>query len=357
MTVVDQEEISEPTYKFAQIKKIFFSDISRTAITQAEAGKKIPQAQRTNGNKARVWRLRDLPSFGEKWGYIDKPAATTVVTIFASKGGVHKSTLALNTARTAALHGIKTLVVGLDVQGDISTNLDYYDFTGIEDPEEILEIVDETNGLSRLLTNPKEYDLLGHGSRYGLITGVEDNLDELLHLIPEDPQLAQLDRLLTAENNREMWLKNHVVTPLRGQYDLIIFDCSPNWSNLITNALAAADIVLTPLQCGITHFRNFPVFRQLMNEFKSQFNLGYKQLYVPTRLSSTQKLSPEIRTWYLKQVPGTMQSVIKETVVGEEAVANKLSVQEYKPGSSHANDLMEFTKELFTFIEQFHAKA
>ena len=73
--------------------------------------------------RVREWGMDQIPLLGERYGFLKAPSMPLSVSVFTTKGGVLKTTLALNIARMAALHNIKTCVVGLDIQGDITSAL------------------------------------------------------------------------------------------------------------------------------------------------------------------------------------------------------------------------------------------
>lgn len=283
------------------------------------------------------WSLRELPSVGARIGFLPKPREPKAISIFVTKGGVLKSTLTLNIARTAALHGIKTCVVGLDMQGDITTALagenaadDHASFS------EAIRRMDELRGLADL------------ESRQSTLEEVILPTDiPTLFYIPETPELVSLDQNLIHRNRREFWLAENVIAPLKKKFDLILMDCSPNWNRLITNALVASDALISPLECKINNFRNFKTFQALISEFKTDMRAGFRQVYVPTRLTQSRKLSREIFEWYQAQLPDCASVAIRESTQGEEATAMRSSIIEYAPTSSAADEFRELMCEIW----------
>ena len=162
-----------------------------------------------------------------------------------------------------------------------------------------------------------------------------------LFYIPENPELVQLEQAISLRNNRDQWLKEHVIQPLHEHFDLVVLDCSPNWNRLVTNALVACDVLVSPLECKINNFRNFSVFRPFLEDFRRDLKLTFEQIFVPTRFTSTRKLSAEIRSWYLANVPECIHGVIRESVYGEEATATRLSIPEYSPTSVAGDEMRE----------------
>lgn len=284
------------------------------------------------------WTSSELPFVGEKIGYLPKLKAPIAASIFVTKGGVLKSSLTLNLARMAALHGIRTCVVGLDMQGDVTTAL-----SGDEPSEEnesldqALARMNQVRGLADVFTDQACLD------------DVLRTTDlPTLSFIPETPELVALDQSLINRNRREYWLRDSVITPLKREFDLVLMDCSPNWNRLITNALVASDVLISPVECKINNFRNLKTFRALVAEFRRDMGVDFEQVFVPTRLSSGRKLSQEIFSWYRENLaPHCTTQAVRESIQGEESSAMKVSIPEYAPTSVAADELRALTTELW----------
>ncbi|MBQ9210281.1 MAG: ParA family protein [Clostridia bacterium] len=159
-----------------------------------------------------------------------------IIAITNQKGGVGKTTTAVNLSAWLAEMGKKTLMVDLDPQGNT------------------------TSGLGcRVKENNSIYDaLMGRAEMEDCVqkTGVKK-----LKLIGSDIRLAGAEVELVGEEKREYYLKT-LLAPLREDYDYIMIDCPPSLSLLTLNALAAADSVLIPIQCeyyaleGVTSLMN-----------------------------------------------------------------------------------------------------
>lgn len=289
------------------------------------------------------WALGDLPLIGERIGFFKKFSCPTSLAIFTTKGGVLKSTLALNIARTAALHNLKTCVVGLDIQGDITNALGFEsEFDDDDNLGNLLEKLNNTKGLS---------DLFNGQARLGDVI-VPTDLPTLF-LIPETPELVAMNDSLANINRREFWIKEKIVDKLKTHFDLVIMDCSPNWNKLTTNALVACDALISPLECKINNFRNFKVFRHFLKEFKDEMRMNFETVFIPTRYSSNRKLSMEIRDWYEKNVQGCCKLGIRESVQGEEATALYKSLVEHVPGKPIAFEMQDLLIEVHNRVEEF----
>ncbi len=297
------------------------------------------------------WSLLEMPRLGEQVGFMKKPTHPIAVGIFVTKGGVLKSSLTFNLARMAALHGIRVCVVGLDMQGDITANLCVDDGDGgstdkpdathdaADDFVTAIEKIDATRGLADL-----------YSSACGLQDLIQPTDLPTLFYIPETPELVAMEQNLVHRNRREYWLKEKVIAPLKQEFDLILMDCSPNWNRLITNALVASDVLISPLECKINNFRNFRAFKGLINEFCGDLQTHFTHVFVPTRLATGRKLSQEIYQWYRDQLPNCIEGAIRESSQGEEAVALKVSLPEHAPASTPGEEMISILKEIWIKI-------
>lgn len=340
--------MTENFFSSSKVADMFGGQHLKTEINNLEASNQIPQSRRFRSGALfkKGWPIEEIPILGNKIGFFrpfEKPLA---LSVFTTKGGVLKSTLALNLARTAALHGIRTCVVGLDIQGDITTALGFECDLEDGDLSLLLDKLNSTKGLS---------DLFNGQARLEEII-VSTDLPTLF-LIPETPELVAMNDTLSTINRREFWLKEKVIDKLKNNFDLMIMDCSPNWNKLTTNALVACDVLISPLECKINNFRNFKVFRHFLNEFKRDMKMDFETIFIPTRYSSNRKLSLEIKTWYEQNVKGCTSLGVRESVVGEESIALYRSIIEHAPTSDPALEmqklLMEVNQRVQNYLEGF----
>lgn len=335
--------MSMSNYTLKKIQDIFGTEIARSSLIKAEITGLIPSSQReqTGSVQRRAWGTEDLPMIGERYGFLKKVEAPTVITVFTPKGGVLKSSLTLNIGRLAALHNIKTIIIGLDFQSDVTSALGFNN--DLDESASLEEALDKMNSVFGLF----DYER-GEKAISDLIQ-VSDI--PTLHFIPETPELQQLDQAIKDKPRREFWLKDKVIETLKKHYDLIILDCSPNWNQLVTNALAACDLLVSPIECKINNFRNFRAFRIFIEKYKSDVKLSFNHMFVPTRLSPTRKLSSEIRKWYLTNVDNCTETAIREGIHGEEAMASYLSVPEYAPNNLAAQEMRQLLIEIWAQLE------
>jgi chromosome partitioning protein len=327
------------TYTVQRLLNIYAMNIARGTIIKAEESGLIPQSQRQHmGSIARRgWRISDLPRIGERYGFLAHLDKSLTMVFFTTKGGVLKTTLAYHMARTAALHNVKTCVVGLDLQNDVTRILENENEPS--DDQNIDELLDQSDcniGIAGLYRSNKN-----------LKNVIMETDIPTLSYIPEGPELIRLEKQLHSENKRESWLKKHVIEPLKKEFELIVVDCPPNWNLLVSNALVASDILVSPVECRINQFRNLAVFQDLIEAFHKDMDLHFKHIYVPTRFCPMKKLNSDIRRWYLKNLPGVINNAIRESNFTEEAISLRKSVMEHAPKGIIADEMREVIKELW----------
>jgi chromosome partitioning protein len=149
----------------------------------------------------------------------------TILAIANQKGGVGKTTTAINLATALAASGESILLIDLDPQGNASTSL----------------------GLRRADRAAGTYSMLIDRSSPASVT--QPTFVPNLSIIPADPDLAGADVELVGEDRREFRLRDILAADGDSPHSLILIDCPPSLTLLTLNALVAADAVLVPLQC------------------------------------------------------------------------------------------------------------
>lgn len=322
-----------------EIMSLYRTEKTKTSIFRDEANDLIPKAKRIKRGKTfvRVWEERDLPSIGKYYGFLKEPASTKVISIYTPKGGVLKSTLAFNLARALALNGIKTLVIGLDVQCTVTHNLrQEIQVDSLDDIKELPGLYETIKTLNSGGLNVKD-----------VIQGT--NLPTLFY-IPESSNLNLLEQKIRDESRREHFLER-LILPLKDSYKVIIFDNSPNWNFLIQNSLVAATDIVCPVACDIETYRSLTQNIEMINDFKYKMELNWSNfILIPTKLERT-KLSTQIEAQYRTLFPELITTgSIRVAAKGQESSLEKLSVIEYDSKSSLAEDYYEVLKDIWRKI-------
>jgi chromosome partitioning protein len=261
-------------------------------------------------------------SGGEAW---PRPAACRVITIANQKGGVGKTTTAVNLAASLAMHGSRVLVIDLDPQGNASTALDVDHHSGVRSVYDVLvedqplsSVIRPVAGYSHLYCAPAAIDLAGAEI-------------ELVPLVARETRLA---RALAAYDASDL--------------DYIFIDCPPSLGLLTVNALVAAPEVLIPIQCeyyaleGLEQLlRTVELVRSHLNPVLSVTTILLTMYDGRTRLAS--QVADEVRDHFGAVV---LASVIPRSVRVSEAPSYGQSVMTYDPGSSGAQAYLEAAREL-----------
>jgi chromosome partitioning protein len=259
---------------------------------------------------------------GDAW---PRPSSCRVITIANQKGGVGKTTTAVNLAAALAMHGSRVLVLDLDPQGNASTALDVEHHSGIPSVYDVLvderpltSIIRPVEGLPHLYCAPASIDLAGAEI-------------ELVPLVARESRLARS-------------LAGHDASNL----DYIFIDCPPSLGLLTVNALVAAPEVLIPIQCeyyaleGLQQLlHTIELVRSHLNPVLSVTTVLLTMYDSRTRLAS--QVADEVRDHFGSVV---LRSVIPRSVRVSEAPSYGKTVMTYDPGSSGAIAYLAAAKEL-----------
>ncbi len=261
-------------------------------------------------------------SGGESW---PQPSSCRVITIANQKGGVGKTTTAVNLAAALAMNGSRVLVVDLDPQGNASTALDVDHRSGVPSVYDVLvddrpmaSVIRPVEGFAHLYCAPASIDLAGAEI-------------ELVPLVARESRLARSLVSYDASN-----------------LDYLFIDCPPSLGLLTVNALVAAPDVLIPIQCEYYALEGLEQLLRTIDLVRSHLNPGLSVTTIlltmydsRTRLAS--QVADEVRDHFGSVV---LRSVIPRSVRVSEAPSYGQSVMTYDPGSSGALAYLAAAREL-----------
>jgi chromosome partitioning protein len=245
---------------------------------------------------------------------------TVVLAVANQKGGVGKTTTAINLSAAVAAAGTTCLLIDLDPQGNATSGL------GIEvgDQPTVYEVLLDDQPLS---------------------TAIVASGQERLDVVPASPDLAGADVELVPALAREQRLRRALEAPL--SYDLVVIDCPPSLGLLTINALTAATEVLVPVQCEYMALEGLGQLSRTLDAVRRNLNpalnlRGVLLTMYDGRTNLSQQVASEVR----KHFPNTYETVIPRNVRLSEAPSHGLPINLYDPSSRAAKAYAAFAAEL-----------
>ncbi len=283
------------------------------------------QIRKREGSSYEAIPMQPLKSYKDKAPVRHVIGNTKIVAIINQKGGVGKSTTAINLAAALGEMGKQVLLVDLDPQGNCSSGL----------------------GIEKSLIQQCIYDVLLND------VPIEDviipDITEGVDIAPATINLAGAEVELVAEMARENRLKD-AVGSMRGRYDFVLVDCPPSLGLLTVNALVAADKLLIPIQCEFYALEGVTKLLESMKRVKSRLNptldiYGILLTMYDSRTTLSKQVVDEVREYFGRLVFSTP---IPRTVKLSEAPSFGQPITQYDPKGRGALSYIELAKEVIS---------
>jgi chromosome partitioning protein len=239
------------------------------------------------------------------------------ISIINQKGGVGKTTTAINIASGLAKHGKKVLLIDLDPQGNIASSL-------------------------WIKSEHTLYDLLIDGvDPYKCMTTVTENLD----VITSDNSLHKAELILSGQPNREMVLKR-ALSSIQ-DYDYVLLDCPPTLNLLNYNALIYSDETFIPVSTDYLGMEGLRKMIDVLQQIEEVFDHKVKiSAVIPTMFDKRSKLARETLNEIKQGFNGEVTEPIRINTKLKEAPKNGKSIFDYYKSANGAKDYQKIVERL-----------
>lgn len=248
---------------------------------------------------------------------------TKVIAIINQKGGVGKSTTAVNLSAALGELKEKVLLIDFDPQGNSTSGY----------------------GINKETLEKDVYDvLLGEDN---LVDLIQETVEENVYLVPSTIQLAGAEIELVTTENRERLLKN-IIEQVKDSFDYVFIDCPPSLGMLTINALVAADSLLIPIQCEYYALEGVTKLLESMRMVQQSYNqnleiFGVLMTMFDSRTTLSNQVVEEVRRYFGSQV---FKTVIPRAVKISEAPSHGLPITMYAKLNKGALAYSKLAKEV-----------
>jgi chromosome partitioning protein len=252
---------------------------------------------------------------------------SVIISLLNHKGGVGKTTSAINIGAALAKLDKKVLLLDLDPQANLTISL------GI--PRQRITIYENMRGEAEI--TPFE---------------VKENLE----VVTSTLDLSGAEMELINEAGREFILRE-LFEPLQHEYDFIIIDCPPSLGLLTLNALTASNFVYIPMQTEFLAMQGLAKIKQITDKVRFRLN---KKLdiggVIATMYDSRKVLNRDVVSTIKKYFGDKVfETMIRENVALAEAPAHRKDIFDYSPSSNGAKDYLALAQEIVARVEQIPA--
>ncbi len=246
-----------------------------------------------------------------------------IIAITNQKGGVGKTTTALNLSSSLALSDVNILVVDSDPQGNLTSGF------GIKKDKIKADLYEVYVGRSQVQD------------------AIVQSLIPNLHVLPTSMDLFAAEIELLEKTDRENKLKK-ILKPLKNNYQYIFIDCPPSFGLLTLNALVAAESVIVPVQCEYFAVEGLSLLIKLLWRVRGSFNEaldleGILLTMYNRHLALSRQISDEVRRVFKSKVYDT---VIPRNVILAESPSHGKPAVLYSPNSTGAQAYITLAKEI-----------